>query len=132
MQIFIYIISRCSLAANKYFTRLRGGSCIFIITLPLIININVALGLVELVLDCKPILHENYRLLFGGIVILTSLIIASFLNGNFNKLIEKYERENAFKQMKKHKLLIDMLLVLHSVLWIFMVIAIIIINTSKV
>jgi len=124
MNLFIFIISRCSLAANKYFTRLQGGSCIFIITLPLIININVALGLVELVLDCKPILHENYRLLFSGVVILTSLIIASFLNGNFDKLSEKYERENGFKQIKKYKLLIDMLLILHSVIWIPMLIAI--------
>jgi len=132
MENIIYIISRCKFFAEKYFTRLKGGSCIFIITLPLVININIAPRLVEKILDCKPILHENYYYYFAVIIFLTSLILSSYLDKNYYKLIRRCEKENSFKQIKKYKIVIDLLLILHLVMWLFMAIAIIIINTSKV
>lgn len=126
MKIFIYIASRCRLFADKYFTRLMGGSCIFIITWPLMINMNIAPRLVERILDCKPILNENYYYYyFTGIIFLISLIIVSFLDKNYSNLIRKYERENSFNQIKKYKLVIDLLLILHFVIWIPMAITII-------
>jgi len=115
---YIYVLTRYNLFANRFTGDSVPSTILSLLIGPLSLNI---LSIVALIAYMQGENISNYKyllIIFGVIISLIYFKQSSFLDGKYYSLKDDYERCNSFRYLKKWRLIIDLFLIIHTVLWL--------------
>jgi len=121
---YIFVLTRYNLFANRFTGDSIPSTILSLFLGPMSLNM---LSIVALIAYMQGVNISSYKYLLivlGIIVLLIYSKQCSFLDEKYYSLRDDYERYDSFKYLKKWRLIIDFFLIIHTILWLIILVLI--------